>query len=72
MTNASASLARSNQASYPQPQLAVDDRGRVGLSMLAYAGGAVEVLLFISEYRRMRFGHPLRVTIQGFDPTRGT
>jgi hypothetical protein len=54
---------------YFQPQLALDDAGRVGLSAFALAGGRVDQVLLVSPPGEARFGSPLRVTSQSFDPS---
>jgi hypothetical protein len=57
---------------YFQPQLAVDEAGRVAVSAFALADGLVDVVLLVSGPRELRFGPPFRVTSSPFDPTRGT
>jgi hypothetical protein len=57
---------------YFQPQLAVDDAGRVGISAFTLSQNHVDVMLFVSEPGQLRFGAPLRVTSQSFDPTRAS
>jgi hypothetical protein len=65
-------VASSTEVVYAQPQLTVDDEGRVGLSVFALAAkGRVDVLLFTSERRLARFGPPLTITTQAFDGTLG-
>jgi hypothetical protein len=61
-----------DQVTYFQPQLAVDDAGRIALSAFALAGDRVDVVLFTSVPNTLRFGPPLRVTSRPFDPARGT
>jgi hypothetical protein len=64
--------AASTGHAYLQPQLAVTDTGRVGLSAYAIdtASGQADVLLFESPPGRPRFGAPRRVTTRSFDPAR--
>jgi hypothetical protein len=57
---------------YFQPQLAVDETGRVAVSAFALANGRVDVVLLVSPPGGLRFGPPLRVTANSFDPTQGT
>ena len=54
---------------YFQPNLAVDDAGRVGISAFALADGLVNQVLLLSQPRELRFRRvPLRVTTAPFDP----
>jgi hypothetical protein len=53
---------------YFQPNLAVDDAGRVGISAFALAHGLVNQVLLLSTPHRLRFGAPLQVTTTAFDP----
>jgi hypothetical protein len=53
---------------YFQPQLAIDESGRVFLSAFALNGGRVDVVLFDSPAGRPRFGPPRTVTSTSFDP----
>jgi hypothetical protein len=64
-------LATSRQTVYLQPQLAVDDLGRIALSVysLSIARARIDVELYLSEPGRVAFGPPQRVTTQSFDPT---
>ena len=64
-------VATSRQTLYLQPQLAVDDAGRVALSVyaLSIAQASIDVLLYLSTPGRAAFGPPRRVTAQSFDPT---
>jgi hypothetical protein len=57
---------------YFQPNLAVDEAGRVAISAFALAGGKVDEVLLVSEPRQLRFGPPLRVTTAPFDPRHGS
>jgi hypothetical protein len=63
-------LAASTRVAYMQPQLAVAGDGRVAVSVLALAQSRVNVLLLVSG-RQRRFGRPIQVTGQGFDPAFG-
>lgn len=64
-------VATSRQTVYLQPQLAVDDLGRVVVSVyaLSIARERIDVMLYLSKPGRTVFGPPLRVTTQSFDPT---
>jgi hypothetical protein len=53
---------------YFQPNLAVDEVGRVAVSAFALANGRVDVVLLLSGANELRFGAPLRVTTTAFDP----
>ncbi len=53
---------------YFQPNLAVDEAGRVAVSAFAFANGRVNQVLLISRPRELRFRPPLRVTTVAFDP----
>jgi hypothetical protein len=54
-----------------QPQLAVGDGGRVGLSVFELAGGRVQVVMVTSTAAGASFGRPRTVTGSSFDPTLG-
>ncbi len=70
--SAALTVANSRQAVYLQPQLAIDDLGRIALSVytLSIARARIDVLLYLSEPERPTFGSPRRVTSQSFDPTK--
>jgi hypothetical protein len=53
---------------YFQPNLAVDDAGRVGISAFALAHGLVNQVLILSKPHQLRFRAPLHVTTTAFDP----
>ena len=53
---------------YFQPNMAVDEEGRVGISAFALADGRVNQVLLISRPRRLRFQPPLQVTTTAFNP----
>lgn len=53
---------------YFQPQLTVDNDGRVALSAFALADGRVNVVLVTSRPGPLRFGPPLTITSMPFDP----
>jgi hypothetical protein len=57
---------------YFQPNLAVDEAGRVAISAFALANGRVDEVLLISQPRGLRFRPPLRVTTASFDPLDAT
>jgi hypothetical protein len=57
---------------YFQPNLTVDDAGRVGISAFALAGHRVDEVLLISKPHQLHFQAPLRVTTTPFDPHTGT
>ena len=69
--NAPLAVATSRQTVYLQPQLAVDDRGRIALSVYALSIAQVRIddLFYLSTPGRFAFGPPRRVTTQSFDPT---
>jgi hypothetical protein len=64
-------VATSRQIVYLQPQLAVDDLGRIAVSVyaLSVAQARIDVMLYLSQPGRVAFGPPRRVTTQSFDPT---
>ena len=53
---------------YFQPNLAVDEAGRVAISAFALANGRIDEVLLVSRPRELRFRPPLRVTTAPFDP----
>jgi hypothetical protein len=57
-----------DDVTYFQPNLAVDDTGRVAISAFALANGRVDQVLLVSRPRELRFRPPLRVTTTAFDP----
>jgi hypothetical protein len=57
-----------DDVTYFQPNLAVDEAGRVGISAFALADGRVNQVLLVSRPRELRFRPPLRVTTAPFDP----
>jgi hypothetical protein len=57
---------------YLQPQLAIDEAGRLALSAFAYRGGSIDVVVLVADPATARFGRPARVTSRPFDPARGT
>jgi hypothetical protein len=59
-----------NQVIYFEPQVAIDDAGRIGVMAFAIAHGKVSVVLMISEPRSLRFGAPITITSQPFNPTK--
>jgi hypothetical protein len=58
---------------YFQPQLAVDEMGRVAVSAYAFDStqNLANVVLFVSDPHTLRFGPPLTITSQPFDPAQG-
>ncbi|MHA6763975.1 sialidase family protein [Streptacidiphilus sp. PAMC 29251] len=68
--SAPGAVATSRKTVFLQPQLAVDDLGRIAVSVyaLSIAQARVDVLLYLSEPGRVAFGLPQRVTSQSFDP----
>jgi TAT (twin-arginine translocation) pathway signal sequence len=57
---------------YFQPNLAVDEAGRVGISAFALAHGHVNQVLLLSKPHQLHFQAPLQVTTNPFDPHTGT
>ena len=57
-----------NDVIYFQPNLAVDEAGRVGISAFALAHGLVNQVLLLSQPHQLRFRAPLQVTTTAFDP----
>ena len=55
-------------ATYFQPNLAVDNAGRVGISAFVLANGRVDQVLLLSQPGELRFQPPVRVTSTAFDP----
>jgi hypothetical protein len=53
---------------YFQPNLAVDEAGRVGISAFALAHGLVNQVLLLSKPHQLRFRAPLQVTTAPFGP----
>lgn len=61
-----------DDVTYFQPNLAVDEAGRVAISAFALAGGKVDEVLLVSTPGQLRFEAPRRVTTAPFDPRRGS
>jgi hypothetical protein len=59
-----------DQVIYFQPQVAIDDAGRIGVMAFAMNQGLASVVLMISEPDSLRFGPPITVTGQPFDPAK--
>ena len=57
-----------DSVTYFQPNLAVDEAGRVAISAFALADGRIDEVLLLSPPHQLRFGAPLRVTTASFDP----
>ena len=64
-------VASAAGGTYFQPQLAVGDGGRVGLSVFELAGGRVQVVMVTSAPAGASFGAPRTVTGSSFDPALG-
>jgi hypothetical protein len=70
--SAPAVAAVSSSATYFQPQLAVDDRGRVGVEAFELRGRRVRLLIWMSTSKGSSFGTPRPATPNsGFDPALG-
>jgi hypothetical protein len=65
-----AAVTPQDQVIYFEPEVAVDDAGRIGVMAFAISRGLVSVVLMHSEPGSLRFGSPITVTDQPFDPTR--
>lgn len=61
-----------DDVTYFQPNLAVDEAGRVAISAFALADGTVNEVLLVSAKRQLHFRPPLQITTVPFDPTRGS
>jgi hypothetical protein len=61
-----------DSVAYFQPNLAVDEAGRVAISAFALANGRVDQVLLVSRPRTLRFHPPLKVTTAPFDPHTAT
>jgi hypothetical protein len=51
-----------------QPNLAVDQAGRVAISAFALANSRINEVLLLSKPNELRFRTPIRVTTASFDP----
>jgi hypothetical protein len=69
--SAPAVVASTAGGTYFQPQLAVGDGGRVGLSVFELVNGRVHVVMVTSTAAGASFGPPRTVTGSSFDPTLG-
>jgi hypothetical protein len=69
--SAPAVVASTAGGTYVQPQLAVGDGGRVGLSVFELAGGRAHVVMVTSASAGVSFGPPRTVTGSSFDPILG-
>jgi hypothetical protein len=56
-------------AIYFEPELAIDDAGRVGLMAYAMESGSVKVVLMTADPGSLRFGPPTTLTDRAFDPS---
>jgi hypothetical protein len=59
-----------DQVIYFQPAVAIDDAGQIGVMAFAMNQGKASVVLSISEPGSLRFGPPITVTHQPFDPAK--
>jgi hypothetical protein len=57
-----------DDVTYFQPNIAVDEAGRVAISAFALADGRIDEVLLLSPPRRLLFAAPVRVTTAAFDP----
>jgi hypothetical protein len=64
-------VASAANGTYFQPQLAVGDDGRVGLSVFELAGGRVQVVMVTAAPTGASFSAPRTVTGSSFDPALG-
>lgn len=55
---------------YFQPEVAVDDAGRIGIMAFAMNHGMVSVVLIIAAPGSLRFGPPITISDQPFDPAK--
>lgn len=62
---------RGDDIIYTQPQLAIDESGRLALSAFAHRRGLVDVVVILADPGTSRFGPPTVVTSRPFDPARG-
>jgi TAT (twin-arginine translocation) pathway signal sequence len=61
-----------DDVTYFQPNLTVDEAGRVAISAFALAHEHVNQVLLLSKPHQLRFQAPLQVTTTAFDPLTGT
>jgi hypothetical protein len=59
-----------DQVIYFEPQVAIDDTGRIGVMAFAITHRKVSVVLMLSEPRSLRFGPPITITNHPFDPAK--
>ena len=59
-----------DHVAYFQPWVAIDDDGRIGVMAFALAKDRVSVVLMLSEPGSLRFGPPITVTGQPFNPNK--
>jgi hypothetical protein len=62
---------RGDDTMYTQPQLAIDETGRLALSAFAHRQGLVDVVVLLADPGSARFGQPVVITSRPFDPARG-
>ncbi len=66
-------MARSrDQVIYFQPEVAIDAAGRIAVMAFGMNHGMASVVLMISEPGSLRFGPPVTVTGQPFDPAKAS
>jgi hypothetical protein len=61
-----------DDVTYFQPNLAITEAGRLGISAFALAHGRVNHVLLLSKPHQLRFQAPLHVTTTAFDPHSAT
>lgn len=61
----------SDDTIYSQPQLAIDEAGRLALCAFAHRGGLVDIVLLGAGSFSDRFGPPQVITSRSFDPAHG-
>jgi hypothetical protein len=57
-----------DDVTYFQPNLAINEAGRLGISAFALANGHVNQVLLLSKPHQLRFQAPLHITTTAFDP----
>jgi hypothetical protein len=66
--NTTVTATPADHVTYFQPNLAIDDAGRIAISAFALANGRVNQVLLVSPPKQLRFQPPLQVTSTAFDP----
>jgi hypothetical protein len=72
INRAAVSATPSDGRIYFQPNLAVDDHGRLAISAFALENGRIDEVLLVSRPDQLHFGPPLRVTTASFNPQNPT